>query len=168
MDNNPGIRKNPSRETCESIIKRILITEYLECGTNKHFRHASDFMGYFESLYPASDSLYKQVQRAIRAMDMPKDSQGYFIVNKTTEQLEQENEIKKILKTNGSEVNTLENCEPVLLTVTSSVSQYLIHLLHQCETFKGLFEAIVEVHNGIIIYTKTKDKLIEILDILLK
>ena len=56
------LRKNPSRQTCETIIKRILMTEVLEKGTNRHFKQASDFMSYFESLYPASDSLAKQVR----------------------------------------------------------------------------------------------------------
>ena len=72
-------RKNPSRETCEKTITRILMTEVLEHGQNLHFRSASDFMNYFESLYPASDALTKQVQRAIKALDMPKDEKGYFI-----------------------------------------------------------------------------------------
>ena len=53
----PSLRKNPSRETCEGIIRRILMTEVLEKGKNEHFRTAADFMKYFESLYPASDAL---------------------------------------------------------------------------------------------------------------
>ena len=90
MEHSSTLRKNPSRETCEGIIKRILMTEVLENGCNKHFRFASDFMNYFESLYPASDALTKQVQRAIKALDMPKDENGYYIVNKTSAQLENE------------------------------------------------------------------------------
>ena len=98
MERSTTLRKNPSRETCENVIKRILMTEVLEHGSNQHFRFASDFMNYFESLYPASDALTKQVQRAVKAMDMPKDANGYFIVNKTNAQLEQENEITSLLK----------------------------------------------------------------------
>ena len=86
----PSLRKNPSRETCEGIIRRILMTEVLEKGKNEHFRTAADFMKYFESLYPASDALTKQVQRAIRSLNMPKDELGYFIPNKTAEQLAQD------------------------------------------------------------------------------
>ncbi len=48
-------------------------------------------MKYFESLYPASDALTKQVQRAIRSLNMPKDELGYFIPNKTAEQFERTN-----------------------------------------------------------------------------
>lgn len=55
METENTTRKNPSRETCQKIIKRILVTEVLEKGCNEHFRQASDFMGYFQSLYPASD-----------------------------------------------------------------------------------------------------------------
>ena len=85
MENEPGMRKNPSRETCEGIIKRILMAEVLQQGTNCHFKSAADFMNYFESLYPTSDALTKQVQRAVKALNMPKDDKGYFIVNKRNE-----------------------------------------------------------------------------------
>ena len=51
------LRKNPSRKECEDIIRRILMTEMLEKGKNEHFKTATDFMKYFESLDPASDSL---------------------------------------------------------------------------------------------------------------
>ena len=50
-----SLRKNPSRETCEGIIKRILMTEILEKGKNEHFRTASDFMSYFESCFRRSN-----------------------------------------------------------------------------------------------------------------
>ena len=68
----PSLRKNPSRETCEGIIRRILMTEVLEKGKNEHFRTAADFMKYFESLYPASDALTKQVaaEQSLRALPL--------------------------------------------------------------------------------------------------
>ena len=56
MERSTTLRKNPSREAWEKVIKRILMTEVLEHGSNQHFRFASDFMNYFESLYPASDA----------------------------------------------------------------------------------------------------------------
>ena len=65
---NNSLKKNPSRKDCEKIIKRILSTEILEKGKNQNFRFASDFMAFFESLYPPSDSLTKQVQRAINPL----------------------------------------------------------------------------------------------------
>ena len=42
METENTTRKNPSRETCQKIIKRILVTEVLEKGCNEHFRQASD------------------------------------------------------------------------------------------------------------------------------
>ena len=48
METENTTRKNPSRETCQKIIKRILVTEVLEKGCNEHFRQASDFMGYLK------------------------------------------------------------------------------------------------------------------------
>ena len=73
MEKSTTLRRNPSREACEGEIKRILMTEVLENGGNYHFRTAADFMDYFESLYPKSDALTKQVQRAVKALNMPKD-----------------------------------------------------------------------------------------------
>lgn len=90
MNQKNQLRKNPSRETCESIIRRILMTELTQNGKNRHFRKATDFMSYFESLYPASDALTKQVQRAVQSLHMPKDADGFFIVDKTAAQVEQE------------------------------------------------------------------------------
>ena len=76
MNQKNQLRKNPSRETCESIIRRILMTELTQNGKNRHFRKATDFMSYFESLYPASDALTKQVQRAVQSLHMQIISQG--------------------------------------------------------------------------------------------
>ncbi len=162
MDN-PSLRKNPSREQCQKVIKRILVTEVLEKGRNAHFKQASDFMNYFQSLYPASDALTKQVQRAIKAMDMPKDEDGYYIINKTTEQLEQENELKHLLKSGSAAWASLDECEPVLLTVDAPLRNYLIHALSTSITFENRFETIVETNNGIIIYTKEKARLLSML-----
>ena len=70
------VRINPSRSKCEMIITRILSTEIKENGKNIHFKNAMDFMTYFESLYPSGSALTKQVQRAIKAMDLAKDKDG--------------------------------------------------------------------------------------------
>ena len=163
-DNRTSIRKNPSRETCQGIIKRILMTEVLEHGSNKHFRFASDFMNYFESLYPASDALTKQVQRAIKAMDMPKDSNGYYIVNKTVNQLEQEKEITHLLNIANVSVHPMEQVESVFLTVEPHLKSYLIHLLETSDTFSGKYITLVETSNGVLIYTENKNQLLILLN----
>ncbi|MBR2044865.1 MAG: hypothetical protein IJ958_01860 [Agathobacter sp.] len=159
MDKSTTLRKNPSRETCEGIIKRILMTEVLEHGRNKHFRFASDFMNYFESLYPASDALTKQVQRAVKALDMPKDESGYYIVNKTASQLEQEKEITQLLKNANVSVHPMENVETLFLRVDNHLKSYLIHLIETSETFHGKYITMVETSNGILIYTENKKQL---------
>ena len=159
MDKSTTLRKNPSRETCEGIIKRILMTEVLEHGRNKHFRFASDFMNYFESLYPASDALTKQVQRAVKSLDMPKDEFGYYIVNKTASQLEHEKEITQLLKNANVSVHPMENVETIFLSVEKHLKTYLVHLLETSETFQGKYITIVETSNGILIYTENKKQL---------
>ena len=159
MEKSTTLRKNPSRETCEGIIKRILMTEVLEHGRNKHFRFASDFMNYFESLYPASDSLTKQVQRAVKSLDMPKDESGYYIVNKTTSQLKHEKEISQLLKNANVSVHPMENVETLFLSVENHLKSYLVHLIETSETFQGKYITIIETSNGLLIYTENKKQL---------
>lgn len=164
MEPGTTLRKNPSREACEKVIKRILMTEVLEHGSNKHFRFASDFMNYFESLYPASDALTKQVQRAVKAMDMPKDENGYYIVNKTNAQLEQENEITSLLKNANVSVHSMEQVDTIFLSVASYMRSYLVHLIETTESFKGKYITMLETVNGILIYTENKNQLLTLLN----
>lgn len=154
-----SLRKNPSRETCEGIIKRILMTEILEKGKNEHFRTAADFMNYFESLYPASDALTKQVQRAVKSLNMPKDEFGYFIPNKTTEQLEQEKELGYLLQKADAAVFSMEDYKPLFLKTKKAAASYLLHVIENSPVFEGKFLTAIEVSNGILFYTKNPSQL---------
>lgn len=160
MNEKNRLSKNPSRETCENIIRRILMTEVLEKGTNAHFRQASDFMSYFESLYPASDALTKQVQRAIKSMDLPKDEQGYFIINKTKEQLAQEAELKHLIKQSSFALSPMEDCETVFIEAPIECLDYLIHKLSNWELLKNKYITMLKTCNGILIYTTDKSSVI--------
>lgn len=164
MDRPTTSRRNPSRETCENNIRRILMTEVLQHGTNQTFKSAADFMSFFESLYPASDALTKQVQRAVKAMDMPKDENGYFIVNKTVAQLDQEKEITHIFELGHVSVDPMENCETVFLSVDASVRSYLAHTIANSQTFQGKVITMVETYNGLLIYTQNKNQLLILLN----
>lgn len=163
MENRTTPKKNPSRETCENIIRRILMTEVLEKGTNTHFRQAADFMSYFESLYPASDALTKQVQRAIRSMDLPKDAQGFFIINRTREQLAQEAELKHLIRQGHFAVNPMEDCETVLIEAPAECLDYLLHRLNNWELLKDKYITMVKACNGILIYTTDKSGLLPLI-----
>lgn len=156
---NASLRKNPSRETCEGIIKRILMTEILEKGKNEHFKTAADFMNYFQSLYPASNALTKQVQRAIKSLNMPKDEFGYFIPNKTAEQLGHEHELRNLFQKSQVSISSFEELKPLFLQVNKELKSYLIHTLENSPLFEGKFETIVESNNGIILYTKNISQL---------
>ncbi|MCR5581237.1 MAG: hypothetical protein K6F66_06570 [Pseudobutyrivibrio sp.] len=154
-----GLRKNPSRKECEKVIKKILMTEVLERGTNEHFKSASDFMSYFQSLYPASDSLTKQVQRAVKSLGMPKDERGYFIINKTEDQLNQDKEIAFLLdKTNASLV-PFEDYETLFLRADGKYKDYLYQLLTESETFADKIITMINSSHGIILYTKNRHQL---------
>jgi len=150
MDNTINVRSNPSRKVCEENIRRILITEILKNGSNTHFKKATDFMDYFESLYPASDALTKQVQRAVKAMNMPKDEKGYFVPDKTTDQMEEDKEISKLLQKNSSNLATMENINLLHIDVDDSVKSYLVSLIAKSNTFKGKYFSVLETGSGIL------------------
>lgn len=162
------VRKNPSREVCEQIIRRILFTELSEHGKNSHFKQASDFMGYFESLYPASDGLTKQVQRAVKALQMPKDENGYFIPNKTALQLKQEQELSRLFRQSSSSLQDLSGCEPVFLRLDAAFMDHAIYLFEQCDTFRNSFQVLVKCSGGLLFYTRKKEQLLILLENLLK
>ncbi len=153
------LRKNPSRQACEDIIKRILMTEVLEKGTNEHFKTAADFMPYFQSLYPASDALNKQVQRAVKALAMPKDKKGFYIINKTEAQLAQDNELAFLLKKTNASISSLDNLDTIFLKCSSSSKDYLYQMLSESTTFAEKIVTMVNSSNGIILYTTNKQQL---------
>ena len=167
MENKKRLRKNPSRETCETIIKRILMTEVLQHGRNRHFKKAVDFMDYFESLYPPSDALSKQVQRAVSALNMPKDDDGYLIANKTADQFVQEQEISHMLADVSATVNPMEDVQTVFLSVPVPMQPLLIQRIEQLSAFEGKYITIVPSSNGLLFYTDCKNQLLILLNSLI-
>lgn len=154
-----NLRKNPSRKECENVIKKILMTEVLERGTNEHFKSASDFMSYFQSLYPASDSLTKQVQRAVKNLGMPKDDKGYFIINKTEAQLEQDKEIAFLMNKTNATLVPFEEYETLFLKADGKHKDYLYQLLSESDTFSDKVITMINSSNGIILFTNNKHQL---------
>lgn len=155
----PSLKHNPSRHTCEDAIRRILMTEVLEQGKNMHFKNAMDFMDYFEALYPPSPSLIKQVQRALKSMDLPKDEDGYFIINKTKSQLAHDNEIRTLLAKTGAVITPLEEYETLFLQLNPDYKAYLLTLIEESASFNGKYITILDSSEGLIFYTKSKSQL---------
>ena len=151
--------KNPSRKSCEQTIKRILTREFEEYGENHHFKQASDFMIYFESLHPASPGLTKQVQRAINALNLPRDENGYFIINKTVEEYKAEQKLSLLLQ--SSTLINLQNCTPILIKTEYWKRKHVIHLIRSAPELQRLFVTLTETDSGILIYTKNPEKLTE-------
>ena len=151
--------KNPSRKSCEQTIKRILTREFEEYGENHHFKQASDFMIYFESLHPSSPGLTKQVQRAINALNLPRDENGYFIINKTVEEYKAEQELSLLLQ--SSTLINLQNCTPILIKTEYWKRKHVIHLIRSAPELQRLFVTLTETDSGILIYTKNPEKLTE-------
>lgn len=158
------LKKNPSRETCESIIRKILIAEIRERGKNKHFRQAADFMPYFESLYPASESLTKQVQRAVKALNLPKDETGYFIINKSPLQVKQDQELKRIFEMSNASSCDLSGCDTIFLEIQNTYTDYLMNLISTSESFMETYVTMQRTCNGILFYTRDKTHLLKLLE----
>jgi hypothetical protein len=161
------LRHNPSRKECEDAIRRILMTEVMENGRNKHFKNATDFMTYFESLYPAGDSLTKQVQRAVKAMAMPRDEKGYFIINKTKQQVEEEQEISYLLQKSQATTEIWKDFETLFLHMEPTRKSYLLQLIDTSETLKDKYLTILDTTDGLLFYTKNAFQLQILLDSLI-
>lgn len=159
-DEESRAHRNPSREACEKIIRRILVTEVLEKGRNTQFRNAASFMNYFESLYPASPGLTKQVQRAVRSMDLPKDENGYYLINKTGSQVAEDKEMRSLCEKYQVTVEDLSDCERLFLKVHASCRHYLMEQLLNSKTFSDKIVTIGETGNGLILYTRQKQRLL--------
>lgn len=155
------VHKNPSRKSCEQTIKKILTREFEEFGENRHFKQASDFMVYFESLHPASSSLTKQVQRAVNSLNLPRDENGYFMINKTAEEYAAERELNHLLK--DANLENLANTTPVLLKLESWKCKYVMHLLESNSKINAVNHTMLETSNGILFFTSDSDKLLSYL-----
>lgn len=153
-------RRGPSRKECEDAIRRILITETFESGGNRHFRTSTDFMPYFEALYPAGPSLKKQVQRALKALDMPKDRDGFLLVNKTKEQMDEDRLLSSLLQDAGALVETDEAdtvLSPIFLRLAAGNPGTIAcaaEKLTASTTLAGKFTACIPCTNGILFLTK--------------
>ncbi len=157
-------KRTPSRKECEEAIRRILITEILQNGKNDRFRSAVDFMKYFESLYPAGPALTKQVQRAVKSMDMPKDKDGFFLADKTHGQVEQDDEIAKLMQKTGSSLSSVGTAEMVFLSCEDNYLDYLFQLIHESTTLSGKYITMIKSSDGIIFFTENKTSLESILN----
>ncbi len=159
MDNfsemNPKFR-NPTRQECEEQVRRTLMTENLRHGGNHHFKTAKDFMPIFEALYPASPSLVKQVQRAVKAMNMPKDEKGYFLVDKTKFQMEQDTELSGLLKKSDASLSELGSFDSLLITLEDHYKDYIFQLISESSTLSGKFVTAIKTSNGILFFTENK------------
>lgn len=161
------VRMNPSRSTCEEIIRRILTTENKENGENRHFKTAADFMTYFESLYPSGAGLTKQVQRAIKSMNLAKDENGYFLINKTRDIAAQEKELSAILQKTNASIVEMDAYDIVFLSAEPAYRSYLLTLLSETKSIRPLCITIMESTDGLLFLTKNADELKETLNRLL-
>ena len=158
-------KRGPSRVDCVKAIRRILMTETLENGKNLHFKSSSDFMPYFESLYPASPGLRKQIQRAIHEMDMAKDADGFYIVGKTKGEAQDESELSSIMHASGAVISESRAdipLETVFIELDADERYripYIAERLSRLASLSGKYTALVPCTNGIMFFTDQKEVL---------
>ena len=157
-------KRTPSRAECEAIIRRILTTETEARTVNSTFKRPSDFMGFFESLYTPSAALTKQVQRAIKSLDMAKDANGYYILNKSREQSNQDSTLRNLLTDASFEVNTLDNASNIFLRLDRNYIDFVLHKLAESITLEPYIITLIPCHNGIIIVTEDKQTVYDLLN----
>ena len=157
------VRVNPSRAKCETIISRMLSTEIKENGKNIHFKNAMDFMTYFESLYPAGSALTKQVQRAIKSMDLAKDENGYYLLSKTKTQLADEKELSSILRKTGAKLSPQTAFDVVFLEADAAYKPYLAQLMSESDSLRPYFTTIVDTMDGLLFLTVNRKQLTDAL-----
>ena len=107
------------------------------------------------------------MQRAVKSMDMAKDGDGFYIINKTQEQIRQEEELKHFFQASETVLGSLEGCETVFLRSAKVSLDYLIHLISSTDTLKDKYATMVKASNGVLIYTENKEELLALLKPLL-
>lgn len=115
-------------------------------------------MIYFESLHPASPSLTKQVQRAVSSLNLARDENGYFMIHKTVEEYQAEQELARLLET--ASLSNLHNYTPVFIKTEPWKRSILMQMIASISEMRMLYETIAETGDGLILYTKFPDKLI--------
>lgn len=160
-DINKAPRKNPSRKQCEDLIKRILWTEVTEKGRNTQFRKATDFLPLFESLYPSSDGLTRQIQRALKELNLPKDSSGFLDIQSSTEEAQSEQKIAELLHATHLNEESLQSFQlpAQFLPIQSPEKDYLYSLLKKATTKTSPWLTIIDSSNGLIFLTEDPEKL---------
>ena len=157
-------QQTPSRHYCEEQIRRILMTEVLQHGRNTHFKSAKDFMTYFESLYPPGPALTKQVQRAIKSMDMPKDKNGFLIIDKSKGQLSQDKELALFLSRSNALEEEMEPLEFLFLRTELKYRDYLLQIIRESDTLKGKYYTALPSSDGILFFCPNKNRLSALLE----
>ena len=163
-NNNTNKKKNPSRKECEAIIRKILSVEVERRTVNNTFRKPADFMKYFESLYIPSAALTKQVQRAIKSMNMAKDSNGYYILNKTKEQSDQDKELRNLFEEADYSINRLDNCQQIFIKLDPEYIDFILNKLSNSISVEKYIITMYKCYNGIVIITNDINTLYKLLD----
>jgi adenylate kinase family enzyme len=96
-------------------------------------------------------------------MNMPKDEDGYFIIDRTPEQMAQDKELQSLFNRAGAQLQSLEDCEQIFIELEPDYVDYLIFQMEESESLRDKYVTIQKTSNGMIIYTREKKKLEQLL-----
>ena len=113
----------------------------------------------FSELWQGDDAQFKYDIREDCVNEL-----GYFIPNKTAEQLAQEQELTYIFKKANADVCRMDDYQPLFLKADDAVSSYLLSRITDSPLFQGKYLTAHTVPGGILFYTKNPNQL----EILLK
>ena len=99
---------------------------------------------------------------------MPKDPNGYFIINKTAEQLDQDQELSFMLQKSKAHVTSLEDYETLFLATDPNYKSYLLQLIRESKTCHGKYITILDTTDGLLFYTKNASQLRILLESLMQ
>ena len=98
---------------------------------------------------------------------MPKDADGYFLVDKTKVQMEQDTELSGLLKKSDASLSELENLDTILITLEDHYKDYIFQLISESSTLSGKYVTAIKTSNGILFLTQNKPLLKTFLEDLL-
>lgn len=101
-------------------------------------------------------------------MNMPKDSNGYFIINKSRRTVRTGRGSALSVSKAPASVEPLEEYETVFLRADAKLASYLMDTIEDSITFQDKYITMVKTSNGILFYTLNKPVLVTLLNSLIE
>ena len=91
-------------------------------------------------------------------MALPKDDFGFFVINKSEIQLDEDKEIERILKRGHADIYKSQ-IESVFLKLEPNVIDYLYDLISSSRSFKDKYITLIKSSDGLFFLTRSSSQL---------